>query len=108
MEDIVIIKATPEQYGCWIDSAWGHYQNAELVIIAGGSGWDNKLAIDLANKYMDNGPVFNDNEDSDLVNFADEAEDWMNTAVVPEGYWFGWHDGEFFMMTHEWWMEEVE
>lgn len=35
---------------------------------------------------------------------ADDAEDFLNT-IAPEGYSFGWHDGEFFMQTTEWWEE---
>lgn len=37
---------------------------------------------------------------------ADDAEDYLN-SIAPEGYSFGWHDGDFFMQSGEWWDEEA-
>ncbi len=34
---------------------------------------------------------------------ADEAEVWLNATVAPEGYSFGWSDGEFFLWSDQDW-----
>lgn len=33
---------------------------------------------------------------------ADEATDYLDT-LAPEGYAFGWHEGNLFLMSDEWW-----
>jgi len=38
-----------------------------------------------------------------VVDMADDAENWLNDNVAPEGYAFGWHDGEFFLWTDADW-----
>ncbi len=48
-----------------------------------------------------------DEEHDALVWAADEAEAWINEHVAPEGYSFGWHDGEWFLSSTEWWEEEA-
>jgi hypothetical protein len=32
---------------------------------------------------------------------GDDAENWMNDNVAPEGFSFGWEDGEFFLLSNE-------
>ena len=40
-----------------------------------------------------------------VVIASEEAEEYLN-SICPDGYSFGWHDGEFFLMDAEWWEEE--
>ena len=47
--------------------------------------------VDVASVVIDQGGM------------ADDAETWLNEHVAPEGYQFGWHDGEFFLWSNEEW-----
>lgn len=100
----MIIVATPDQAGCWVDGSFGQYADAHVILSACASGWLDMAAFDIASRWIAMEP-FTDSELHLLVSFADDAEAWMNENIAPEGYMFGWHDGEFFMMTTEWWME---
>jgi hypothetical protein len=40
------------------------------------------------------------------VDLADVAERWLNDRIAPDGYSFGWHDGEFFLWTTAEWEDE--
>jgi hypothetical protein len=52
---------------------------------------------------------FFDDDDSpagwNMPDLSDEAEQWLNDHVAPDGCSFGWHDGSFFLQTTEWWSE---
>lgn len=103
--------------GCWIDGHWGHYASARLVQIAVSLGWDDRAAFRAAEAYLvetylvDKAPevAVVDGVEVTLPEYvygsADDAENWINDNVVPEGFHAGWSDGEFFMMPTEWWQE---
>jgi hypothetical protein len=46
-----------------------------------------------------------DDEHEILSDGSDVAENWLNENVAPEGYSFGWHEGEFFLWSTETWAE---
>jgi hypothetical protein len=110
-----ITKAASADAGCWIDGHWGQYGVARLVEIAAGLGYGSDgLAgtaevVELASRHMsectypgtDAGLTDDDHER--LSDASDEVEDWLNFNVAPAGYSFGWHDGEFFLQSAEWW-----
>lgn len=103
------MKATPDNAGCWIDGHWGHYSGARLIQIATSAGWDDTDAFAAAERYMKNEPEL-DEDGVDLQyehiwDAADEAEVWMNEHIAPEGYSFGWHDGEYFLWKDSEWEE---
>lgn len=91
--------------GCWIDDRWGHYGSARLIQIAVDLGWNDEDAAELAASYMSDEEV-----DSDIVEqvhyAAEDAQDWLNDNVAKPGYYFGWTDGEFFLMHETWWVKE--
>lgn len=100
---------TEADAGCFIEGSWGHYGMARLIQIAGdndyGKGsYAHQNHIKLANKYMRLSHIFTEDEMDHLVAAADEAEQFMNECA-PEGYSFGWHDGEFFLWSDEDWQE---
>jgi len=37
-----------------------------------------------------------------VIETADDAEVYLNT-LVPDGYSFGWSDGEYFLANDAWW-----
>lgn len=90
--------------GCWIEGSWGHYADQRLCQIADGLGWE----IDpVSKKYVDNYPNAT-GEDSDIVrDLADEAEEWLNRNLAPEGYRFGWVDGEFYLWSEDDWRQAI-
>jgi hypothetical protein len=51
-------------------------------------------------------PCFREQLAAELVyNLSDEAEEWMNDNVAPEGFAFGWHDGEWFLWSIKEWQD---
>ncbi len=71
--------------------------NADVVLLALGEGWVDDDAKELARKFYDlptNVRWFDDQEDSETMSFfSDEAVDWLNEFIAPEGFWFEFDDG---------------
>lgn len=102
-----IVKATPADVGCWVDGHWGQYGAARVIEIALAHGWDDEGAADLAARRMGSmlpNPTNDDLSENDfekLLWASDDAERWLNENVAPEGYFFEWFDGEFFLSPGE-------
>ncbi len=108
-------KATPADAGCWIDGHWGQYGVARLVEIARDLGYSadglpgTAEVVSIAERKMSecaqpgHDAGLTDEDHERLSDASDEVEDWLNTNVAPEGYSFGWHDGEFFLQSAAWW-----
>lgn len=106
-----IIKATPADAGCYVDSHWGQYAVAHMVARATEWGWHDAELEDIADRHLasispSDAPGITDDEHEALSDASDSVEQWLNDHVAPEGYSFGWHDGEFFLQSDAWW--EVE
>lgn len=110
---MTIVKATPEDAGCYVTGWWGQYGTAHMIMRAIEFGYDDAEVIDLASRNLaEMAPVtakifgdpvgITDDEHEVLDYAADEAELWLNDNVAPDGYVFGWVDGEFYLMVdHE-------
>jgi hypothetical protein len=114
---MTIIKATPADAGCYVEGWWGQYAGAHMIMRATEFGYDDAQAIDLASrKLAEMAPVtaavfgdpvgIRDYEEEWLDAVSEEAEQWLNDNVAPEDYYFGWHDGEFFLQSVDWWDED--
>jgi hypothetical protein len=85
---------------------------AHLVQRAEELGYADAEVISLADRHMNDHayggsgaePLSTD-EYWTLVEAASEVEDWLNDNVAPEGYSFGWHEGEFFLWSEKQWEE---
>lgn len=88
-------RCLPADSGCWIDGHWGQYAVERLLSIAKDLGWGYDIRADIEI-----------NGEDAIFDLADEAEAWLNEEIAPEGHQFGWSSGEFFLMPHEWWMEQ--
>lgn len=86
-------KLTSEDAGCWIDGHNGIYASEKLVAIAESFGYESTLLHDPSNPA----------DSEEWIMESEWAEDWLNDFVAPEGYSFGWFDGEFFLWTWEEW-----
>lgn len=86
-------KLTSADAGCWIDGHYGIYATERVLSIAKDLDWPVSGDIDI-------------NDVDQLFDATDEAVDWMNKNVAPEGFSFGWHDGEFFLWSDEEWEED--
>lgn len=87
--------------GCWVDGHWGHYGVLRMIEIADEYGCpltDDDRALMSA---YDKGEQYDADE---FYSLADEIEGWMNAWLAPEGYSFGWSDGEFFLMSNQDWL----
>lgn len=117
---MTIRKANPSDAGCWIDGHWGQYGIARMISLAALHGYVDTAAeppfatndvVDTARRHLATaGPStsepISDGEWTDLETACDDVEEWMNEHVAPEGFSFGWQDGEFFLESDAWWSEE--
>ena len=104
-------KATPDMAGCYVDGHWGQYANARMVEVAEGFGYADPDVIHLAKAKLasmmpSDSPRLTDSQEEALIDASDRVESWLNENVAPEGYAFGWYDGEFFLESDEWWEDE--
>lgn len=86
--------------GCWIDGHWGHYAPGRLISIALAYGLPDPDGM-----FTRTVEDYNDNYSEFIWDVAMDAEDWLKQKA-PEGYRFGWYDGEFFLWSDEQWEEE--
>jgi hypothetical protein len=125
---MTIIKATPADAGCYVDGHWGQYAVAHMVNRAEEFGYgtarhfgatlddpaarqeleDQQTLIHLADRHIasigpSDAPGITDDEHEVLSDAADEVEQWLNDNVAPEGYSFGWYEGEFYLWPDEQW-----
>lgn len=105
-----VVKASPDSAGCWIDGHWGQYGTARVIEIAAECGYSDRDALEYARRHLAAmGPSTDiglaDSEYDALMGYSDDAEDWLNEHSAPEGYSFGWEDGEFFLQSDAWWDE---
>ncbi len=100
--------------GCWIDGHWGHYGIARLVDIAQDNGFEiSDLDESAVWAYRNNIENFYDEQTGEFHNafewtlaVSEDAEEWLNEHIARPGFYFGWHDGEFFYMATGWWSED--
>lgn len=108
MEEIK--RADPSDAGCWIEGHWGQYGMARLIEIAGEYGYNHPSDnSDAASVLASMGPSEHEATDIEweqVLEAADDAEAWLNENVAPEGYSFGWYDGEFYLWSDEEWEME--
>jgi hypothetical protein len=100
-----IQKASVNDAGCWISGAnWGWQGTGRVVQIAVGLGWpitaDDVVTLD---QYMSD--TFD--PDSSVPEAMDDmhrdAESWLTDNVAPEGYSFGWVEGDFCLASDASW-----
>ena len=108
----MIYKATKDMGGCWIDGHWGQYGPARLIELAAEHGYADAEAIDLATRHLasigpSDAPGLDDDEAEALFYASDAAEEWLNSFAAPDGFSFGWHDGEFFLWDAASWEAEA-
>lgn len=86
------MQLTAADAGCWVDGHWGQYGSLKVIQIAQEFGlWPDETF---------------DNENEFIHEIADEAEQWMNDNVAPDGHSFGWFDGEWFLWPYETWEDQ--
>jgi hypothetical protein len=96
-------RVTPADSGCWVAGHHGHYASAIVIETALNYGWHDTQAAEIAARY----PELTEHEQDVLNDVVNDAEQWLNEHIAPEGYSFGWHDGEFFLWTTEEWEMEA-
>lgn len=105
------MKLGEQDTGCYVGGSWGHYAPARMIQRASEEwGYDDQDVVDLAHKKLQammpsSAPALTDAEEDLLIEYANEVEDWLNKNVAADGYFFSWHDGEFFFQSAEWWEE---
>lgn len=114
------IKASPSGAGCWIDGHWGQYGPARLCQIALELGWNDDIATEMPFQIQSRSTADlveqklasmspseidepTDSEEEEIIWASDVAEAWLNNNIAPEGFSFGWFDGEFFLWADAQW-----
>jgi hypothetical protein len=120
---MTIKKANPEDAGCYVDGHWGQYAVAHMIQRAEefgygtsvhfGSGITPELEAQqeitfLAARHLDSmgpsdAPGITDDEHEMLSDASDDVEAWLNENAAPDGYSFGWWEGEFYLWSTETW-----
>lgn len=88
------MQLTAADAGCWVDGHWGWQGSLRVIQLAHEFGWT---------EYTD--PVHPDDEY--VHEIADQAEEWMNNNVAPDGHSFGWFDGGWFLWSYDTWEDET-
>jgi hypothetical protein len=96
-------KVSSDSAGCWIDGHWGWRADGQLLAIAQSYGFPlGKLEANLVDAWLQG----DTNVDADEIHWlADEARNWMNENIAPDGYYFDWFDCEFFLWSDNDWQE---
>lgn len=95
----LILPFAAADAGCLFDGAAGQTANDRRVVeLATRYGFESPL--DVAHAIE---------RDYDVSDIVAEATEYLNGEghAAPEGYSFGWHDGDYFLQSTEWW-EDAE
>jgi hypothetical protein len=95
------VTATAIDAGCWVDGGRGRYARARVIEIALDCGWEDSEATEIVARY----PELSEDQQDALGDVVNNAEQYLNEHVAPEGFSFGWHDGEFFLWSDTDWQE---
>lgn len=103
-----IIKASPADAGCYVDGRWGQYGTAHMIERAQEFGYSESEVIELAARHLASmGPSTSEGLTTDeywlLADLGNNVEAWLNENVAPEGYSFGWYEGEFYLWADSQW-----
>jgi hypothetical protein len=103
-------KWPTDEAGCLIGGHHGWHGHAYMIDLAVQSGYPmtekDTRALDI---YRGN--ASHDAASQHMLDqggLMDKAEEWMNKHCAPEGYSFGWHEGEFFLAHNYWWYPEAD
>lgn len=100
--------------GCLANGIFGiDYQAITVLEIARGHGFTHdKVPEEFVDVYEDllySSRSIDGMESAilDQGGLLDYAVDWLNDHVAPDGYAYGFHDGDFFFQSDEWWDQDV-
>ena len=86
--------------GLWIV---GHANiDRSIIELAGSYGFE--VPKDVMT-LMDGLPSITMEELEYIFDVVDEAENWLQENVAPEGYSFGWSDGDFYLLSDSNWQD---
>jgi hypothetical protein len=112
-------RPTAADAGCWIAGRDGDIAFSDCIEVAIGYGWElsetEQAALEAFKQDADTfvSPVPASYPGVQYVadwiinqgGLLDGAVEWLNEHVAPEGFAFGWMDGDFFLQPDEWWEE---
>lgn len=97
------MKLKARDAGCWIAGHWGHYGSAHVIRIAARYGYPDLQLYSIAERYLHASAFMSAELCEAVYEGAEHAERWLNENAAPDGYSFGWHEGEFFLWPDEVW-----
>lgn len=115
MSELTIVKASPNDIGCWVEGSRGKYAMPYMIRRAMDHGFPvsptEVLVIEAYERGEETlaGTQYGEIDTHDWLfdshELGDKAEEWLNEHVAPDGHTFGWLDGEFFLWSDEEWAE---
>lgn len=101
---------SPPPAGCIVSGHTGQYAGALLIDFARICGFDDKEALELADRKLlammrPSTDEITADEEEILSDAVDDALEWLNEHVAQEGRSFDWYEGEIFYQTEAWWAE---
>lgn len=100
-------RATTDEVGCWADGVRGGFGVAVRVVdLAVGRGYtlhpQDRPLVEWARAGGRPHPL---HRPAHLTELTEDVEQWMNDAIAPPGYLFGWHEGSFELAPIQQWCE---
>jgi hypothetical protein len=105
------VSKTTVETGCYVDGHWGQYGPIRQIEIT-----DEMLSTDFmgelpkvpeefkAENTHSSYPVIDMDRLEEILWVSNRAEEALN-AATPDGFSWGWHDGEYFLWSQESWEE---
>lgn len=84
--------------GCVFDGHHGQYIYSMIVELAINEGWPEES---YDKTWWDG--LTDKGASEEMIEAAEEAEEWLNENIAEDGHHYGWNDGEYFYWTDEHW-----
>ena len=97
---MTVWKLTPADAGCYVDGHHGWHGHAMMLELAHELGWplsEEDHVMILAHDSGEDTIAGEVTLHEHIYAMMDDAESWLNEHAAPDGYSFGWHDGDFFL-----------
>jgi hypothetical protein len=120
------VEFAESKRGCWLESSRGWRAASVLVAIAQELGMvlspDDRKVIEvyadgdwpsmMERLTLPSGEVISMSDVGEYVTgqgeLCEQAEAWLNKHIAPEGWSFGWHNGEFMLWSESDWADVAE
>lgn len=95
-----LTPATADDAGCWVDGLHGWRSIPQMIDIAVSRGWPIEPSDDvILELYGRDGTMGAEA----VAEIAEDALTFMNESIAPQGFAFGWYEGDFMLWSEADW-----